>query len=169
MKKIVLALCAIILVSVSTIALSGCSGSSQTFEQRVRSDWRRDSGSLPPDTFINYGEHGDFIAFFVSNGNNIPTNFVTADTVFRYQRDMTIWLWRDGNWRRMITAFNSGTISSDVVASIGYVHSNRMREVWSGPDYAFDAWYFNTSDIPVTPIIPPQPGPGGEPPPSCCD
>jgi hypothetical protein len=114
-------------------------------EKQIKQDWYQywlEELSL----LIYYGTHNGYVAFIVSSGDLVVTNFILAGTIFRHDIDFTIYLWKDGTFHDMINAYLLGILSAADIKILGYIHK-RMRY---GNCSSVDEWYYNTDDIYTT-------------------
>ena len=164
-KKKYSALCVVLAVLLFAMVLIGCREGSNNnentlksiegdemltldpkIETRIKQEWQELFGR-PLFAYSYYGTHNGFVVFPVFGTEDIVIKFKVADTIFRWNSQVTIWLWKDGNFQTMIEGYQQGLISQKSIAEIGSYHIDFVRKSWPGDDESFYEWYFNADDI----------------------
>jgi len=114
--------------------------------ERIKQDWEEHFGSVL-GRFDYYGTHNGYVAFFRAGPNLGAIYFKVAGTIFRFNNEAYIFLWKDSSFYEMIDAYRKGLITPENISNIGKIHRTSMRELWDRCDNSFNEWYFYTDDI----------------------
>jgi len=123
---------------------------SEELEKEIKQDWLRQFGT--PFYYDNYyGTYDGSVTFFVPGDACVIKNIIISDTIFRYNYDWEIYVWNNGDFSGIVSAFNEGLLKAEDIKDIGYYHAEFIKKEWQVSEEDFNKWYFNPDDIDVQP------------------